>query len=95
MKTLGMIERVKRFLRPRWRVAEFFNRYRDTCWARLVDWARTEAMSINGFDVLYLRNTAGWCARAGDTPYCNKCAVTGLHMELREGGHEPEREDKG
>ena len=69
-------------LRLRWRIADFVNRYRDTCWYRLVQWANNFDGGFGWLDVWYLRGTAGYCARRGETPYCAKCAATGLHAEL-------------
>jgi hypothetical protein len=78
---VNLIERIKRFPRPRWRIAGFMDHYRDTCWSRLVEWAHIPD-EHGWLDVWYLRHTAGRCYRSGDTPYCGKCWVTGLHVEL-------------
>lgn len=58
----------------RWKIARWFDRYDDTCWAELVMLAMEDG-DIR--DVFYLRGSAGKCARWGETPYCGKCAVTG------------------
>lgn len=68
-------------LQIRWRMADFMDGYRDTCWCRLVGWAGRATGEEGWLDVWDLRGTAGRCARAGETAYCGKCAVTGVHAE--------------
>lgn len=80
-------------LQPRWRVAHFMDRYRDTCWCRLVGWAMRLDGDEGWRDVWCLRGTAGRCARGGEMAYCGKCDITGLQREL--GGPQWDKDGRG
>jgi len=56
----------------RWKIAEFLNRYADTCWEDLAIWAiypKHHAFS----EIFSMRHRAGGC---DDMPYCGKCDQT-------------------
>lgn len=53
-------------------IAQWMNRYPDTCWTSLVLWWTLP--TIHPFSEIFeMRGTAGFCERIGDSPYCGKC----------------------
>lgn len=55
----------------RWKIIEWLNRYVDTCWADLVNWA-VYSQDHLFVEVFSLRGSARACFHCGDV-YCGKC----------------------
>ena len=56
----------------RMRIAEWMNRFPDTCWHDLVCWA-VYPENHQFIEIFSQRGSAGQCVASGCTPYCGKC----------------------
>ena len=53
----------------RWHIAEFFNRYPDTCWAQMAIWALFPD-GHDFYDVLDFRHSTGECTKESSSGFC-------------------------
>ena len=57
----------------RWLIANWMNRYPDTCWCDLGMWAEFPE-SHPWSEIHEMRGTVGRCDEMGEHSYCGKCS---------------------
>lgn len=72
------LETIQRMIRVP--IAEWMNRYQDTCWQDLVLWSVHPSLHPF-YEILDMRGTAGFCERNGNRPYCGKCTHRAQEQE--------------